>query len=105
MKAGDKQVLDEFSKGIRTRQPDAEIWAFGSRVKETADEDSDLDVCVVLPHLDEETDRFVIATAWDVGFRRGRLISTVTYSSSEFHHGPCKASALVQSILEEGLAA
>jgi hypothetical protein len=55
--------------------------------------------------MDEHADEFIIRAAWEVGFEHGVLISTLTYSSEEFHHGPCSESPIVQTILREGLAA
>lgn len=44
----DKRILDKFSREIRKRFPTAQVWAFGSRSRGTADWDSDFDICVVL---------------------------------------------------------
>lgn len=105
MRPEDMQVLTEFSERVRTRFPDAEIWAFGSRARGGASPEADLDVCIVLPDLSEQIDQAVMDVAWEAGFRHGLVISTVTYSAAEFHHGPCRESTLVRSILREGLAA
>ena len=67
--------------------------------------ESDLDVCVVLDKLDDESDSVIMETAWQVGFDNGVIISTVTYSKEEFEDGPCSESGLVQNVLGYGIAA
>lgn len=101
----DKRVLKEFSIAIRQQFPEARIWAFGSRTKGLAIEESDLDVCVVIEKLNDDADRHIMETAWKIGFENDIVISTVSYSSNEFDQGPCSESMLVENILGEGIAA
>lgn len=105
MNPKDKQIFSLFAALVRKHFPKARIWAFGSRVKGTATEESDLDVCVVLDTLNETVDQAVGDIAWNVGFDHDLLISTVTYSREEFETGPCSQSSLVYTILKDGVAA
>jgi predicted nucleotidyltransferase len=101
----DRYVLETFANHVRDRFSEARIWAFGSRAHGTASPESDLDVCVVIEHLDEESDGQVMDVAWQVGFENDVVISTVTYSRVEFEIGPLSESALVQAVRREGIAA
>lgn len=101
----DSRILREFASRVRSRFPEARIWAFGSRARGEADTDSDLDVCVVVDHLDEARDREIINTAWEVGFAGDVVISTVTFSRDEFTSGPIAHSPIVQAIRRDGVAA
>jgi predicted nucleotidyltransferase len=101
----DERILTQFAAAVRSRFPEARIWAFGSRVRGDFTEESDLDVCVVLRALDEAIDETIMGIAWEIGFEHDVVISTVTYSEEEFERGPCSASGLVRSIREDGLAA
>ena len=105
MNRHDKRIFTQFVKLVRQRFPDARIWAFGSRVKGTATEESDLDVCVVLHTLNRTIDHEIMDVAWQVGFEHEVVISTVTYSTEEFEHGPCSQSSLVHNILTQGVYA
>ena len=105
MNAREAEVLRLFAAEVRRHFPTARIWAFGSRVRGEAREDSDLDVCVVVDELDEAADKAIMRIAWRVGFDHDLLISTVTYSGDEFGRGPLAASPLVRTVREEGVAA
>lgn len=101
----DKKIFYQFASMVRNKFPAAKIWAFGSRVRGEATVESDLDVCVVLDKLDDESDSVIMETAWQVGFDNDVIISTVTYSKEEFEDGPCSESGLVQNVLGYGIAA
>ncbi len=101
----DNEILDEFASLVREHFSDARIWAFGSRTRGEATEESDLDVCVVVDRLDDSIDRVIMDIAWQVGFEHDAVISTVTYSRNEFETGPCSESTLVQNVLNAGVAA
>ena len=105
MTRDDRHVFSLFASSVRERFPEARIWAFGSRAKGMGTEFSDLDVCVVVPRLDEAVDQAIIDAAWEVGFEHDVVISTVTYSKEEFEQGPCSDSSLVDVVLREGVAA
>jgi predicted nucleotidyltransferase len=101
----DNEILSEFASLVRERFSDARIWAFGSRATGKATHESDLDVCVVVERLDDAVDRAIMDIAWQVGFARDVVISTVTYSRHEFEKGPCSESTLVQNVLSAGVTA
>ena len=105
MNQNDLKILNNFAQHIRQQFPEAAIWAYGSRVKDTAFSDSDLDICIVVDKLNEDIDGKIIDIAWEIGFDNDILISTVTYSREEFESGPCSESPLVKTILAEGIAA
>lgn len=105
MSRKDMDILRVFADSVRSRFPEARVWGFGSRARGDYSDCSDLDVCVVVNNLDESADSKIIETAWLVGFEHDMVISTVTYSADEFERGPCSESALIQSILKEGVAA
>ena len=105
MSKHDKRILDEFTTRVRERLPDARIWAFGSRVRGNATWDSDFDICIVLDHLDQKTDRWLRDVAWEVGFENERVITTILLDAEQFENGPMSESALVANIMREGMAA
>jgi len=101
----DRAILDEFAAAIRKQFSEARIWAYGSRTKGRATDESDFDMCVVVETTDDDTDEKIRQIAWEVSFEHGLVISTMIYSRKEFEEGPCSASSLVQTILKSGVPA
>ena len=64
-----------------------------------------MDICVVLEQMDANIRAIISDIAWEVGFEREVVISTVVFSKEMFEHGRCSASSLVRTIREEGIAA
>jgi len=101
----DRQILDLFVTCVRERFPDADVWAFGSRVRGDATWESDLDVCVVDNDL-TQADHYTIGDiAWEVGFEHGLVIIPICFTREAFERGPMSASTLVANILQEGIMA
>jgi predicted nucleotidyltransferase len=101
----DRLVFNEVAARVKARYPEARIWAFGSRVRGDAREDSDLDICIVVPGLDRAAWEEISDIAWEVGFENDLLITTVKFDKDAFERGAPSASPLVRSILREGVAA
>ena len=79
MNPQDYQIFSHFAALVRERFPDARIWAFGSRAKGTATQESDLDVCVVLQTLNETIAKQIRYCAWEVGFEHDLVIALIRY--------------------------
>ena len=105
MHKADLNVVEKFANRLRATYPMARIWAFGSRTRGEGTADSDLDLCLVLERIDAEIRSRISEIAWEVGFERDVLISTIVFSDEIFDHGPASASPLVKTIREEGVAA
>lgn len=106
MSAEDFRIFELFVDRVRALEPEARIWAFGSRVRGDHSWASDLDICVVLPGEIALACRNAISdVACDVGYEHDRLIIPVVLSEEQFERGPMSASPLVKNILREGIAA
>ncbi len=101
----DEQVLHDFADRIRQRYSAASIWAFGSRIRGLAEADSDFDICVVVDDLTEADDKTIMTIAWEVGFEKDIILSTITFSREEFTAGPLSQSPIVLEIRRNGVAA
>ena len=105
MNVRDENVLSSFAARLRQSLPHASLWGFGSRVRGDAAAESDLDVCVVVEHLDRSARALIRQIAWEVGFDNDVVITTVKYSRDAFEHGPSSVSPLVRTVLKEGVPA
>jgi len=59
---------------------------FGSRVRGEATPESDLDVYLVVTELTPAQRRWIDEIAWEVGFDKDRVISTLVTDSPRFGH-------------------
>ena len=105
MSERDRQILEMFARRVRERFPEARIWAFGSRVRGDAVDESDFDICVVLDRLTPEDKGLMRYLSWEVAFENERVFNTVLFSVQEFESGPMSESTLKENILREGVAA
>jgi predicted nucleotidyltransferase len=101
----DRRILDRFAAGVRAVVPSASVWAFGSRARGSADPDSDLDLCIVVPVVTPEVRDTLYAIAWEIGFDEGLVLAPIVLSEDDFEHAPLSASSLVRNIRREGVAA
>ena len=105
MSPEDREIVDLFARRVRRLAPSATVWAFGSRVRGSADPESDLDLCVVALDVTRELRHGVHAIAWEIGFDHGRVLAPVLLSEENFERGPMSASTLVANIRRDGVAA
>ena len=105
MSPEDRGILELFARRVRALAPSAAIWAFGSRARGSAHPESDLDLLVVVPDAARDLRDGIYATAWEIGFEHGQVLSPVILSEEDFERGPMSASTLVANIRREGVAA
>jgi predicted nucleotidyltransferase len=105
MKKEQQRILQEFAEGVRAKYPGSQIRAFGSHVRGTATDESDLDICVVIPGMQHQ-DRLVISDlAWEIGLAHDLYLSTVVFSQRDFEEGAISVSPLLDAIRDESVAA
>ncbi len=101
----EKRIFNEFVSRVRIKFPDARVWAFGSRTRGDATRESDLDICVVVDTLNDESEVAIMDIARLIGLDHDVIITTVTYSQEGFENASRSESGLVQYILGSGVAA
>jgi uncharacterized protein len=104
MAVQDRFILASLAARVRSSFPTAEIRAFGSRARGTAEPDSDMDICVVLSKVDREALGIVRQAAWEIGFENNRVITTIVLDDRQFRSGPLSESGLVAAIHRDGVA-
>ncbi|MEO5371705.1 MAG: nucleotidyltransferase domain-containing protein [Magnetococcus sp. DMHC-1] len=102
----DHEILTEFAQHIHARFPEAEVHAFGSRARGSAQADSDFDLCVILKdEVDVQSRHAIQDIAWNIGFEHGLVLTVLCFGKDEFYQGPRSASGLAKAILRDGVRA
>lgn len=100
------RALDDYARELRRRYGEAlvELRLFGSFARGEADEDSDVDVAVVLDQVDWRTRCDVIDLATDVGLPLDLRISPTVFDRSTWDAWRREERPLAMDIEREGLA-
>ncbi|MEW6237520.1 MAG: nucleotidyltransferase domain-containing protein [Candidatus Omnitrophota bacterium] len=101
----DRLIAEQFKKKLIENQiPVREMFLFGSRVRGDSDQDSDLDVLVLLDWKTSEMDRRISHYAWEVGFEADVIVQPVVMTYKQAKEGPEKSSLLLMAVEEEGVS-
>jgi len=84
----EQQALQELSSFIKAQWPQARVKVFGSKIKGTADEESDLDTLIALPHaVTEDVRRQIIHRVFEINLAHGTNLSVLIVSQEEWEQG------------------
>ncbi len=100
----EKDALSKLVTDVRASWPDAKFKLFGSKVTGTADEESDLDVLILLPgEVTGEMRQRIIHMVFDINLALGTNISPLILSKQEWDRGLVTALPIHSYIEEEGV--
>jgi len=102
----DTRVREVAQKLIDSLAPDIDVvraYAYGSRVREDWDPESDLDLLLELRHVTPVAKRRILDRAWELSLDEGYVISVAIVSQQAFETGPLSASAYARNIHREGV--
>jgi len=103
MALGDKQTALEFKRRAADLAPIRQFRVFGSRARGDATAGSDLDVFLVVDHIDTALREKISEVAWEVGFENDVVLSTFVVTVEQFERGPMGVSPIVLQIEKEGI--
>lgn len=78
------------------------VILFGSQARGDAKKDSDIDLLVIVPVLDNPIRKKISRAAWEIGFEAGKFICAFPTTPRDFEH--YKILPLYQTIRKEGVA-
>jgi predicted nucleotidyltransferase len=98
----DRDIARELLRRVATIVPVLDFVVFGSRARGDALLDADLDVFIVVRHVTPKARRQISEAAWEVGFNRDRLITTIVATHDQLG-GILSNSPLLLNIRREGV--
>lgn len=98
----ERDALWRVTQILRSRFGAEEVILYGSAARGQLDEESDIDLLVVVPGMDWETQKEIIAVCFDAQLECGRVFSATCYTADEIEHSPLRSSPLVLAARKEG---
>lgn len=84
----DQHALQELSSFIKGNWPEARVKVFGSKIKGTADAESDLDTLIELPlAITEDIRRYIVHRVFEINLALGTNLSIIIVSQEEWEQG------------------
>lgn len=99
----DRRIARELRQRLAEVTPIRDLVVFGSRARGDATPDSDMDVFVELEEITPELRERISEIAWEVGFERDRVITTIVATRDDLEHGAMGANPLMLNIEREGV--
>ena len=99
----EKEIANTFALLVKEKLSVHRIELFGSRARGDADQDSDMDVLVIVNDVSPELEDYISECAWEAGFKHGIVIVPVVFSRNEWENGPEQYSLLAEAIRAEGV--
>ncbi|MDA8090645.1 MAG: nucleotidyltransferase domain-containing protein [Nitrospiraceae bacterium] len=104
MREKDLRVIEKFKLLVSQKVKVLELRVFGSRARGDSTEESDLDVLVVVDHVDHEIEKYISECSWEAGFHEDVLIVPVVVSMDAIKHSPLGESVFIKNVYREGVA-
>jgi len=99
----DTDIALQFKNRLAKITPMKQFVVFGSRVRGTATEDSDLDVFIEVPVLLSQLRRMISEAAWEIGLDNNVVISTLVATPFDIQYGLFGANPIMKRIDIEGI--
>ena len=104
MTALETTIIREFKALLSERLGRYSLVLFGSRARGDADEQSDMDLLVIIEQPEDyEILTFVYDCAYEAGLEHGILLNTVVVSRERWENSPERSSLLAEAVRRDGV--
>lgn len=104
MNKRDLEIVEKFRDLVSQKVKVHELRIFGSRARGDAVAESDLDVLIVVNHLDHSIEKYISNCAWEAGFPEDIVVMPVAISINAIKNSPIRKSVFIRKIYHEGIA-
>jgi len=102
--ATERGVLTGLVEALRRNVGATEVTLYGSAARGALQEGSDVDLFLVLPRVDWETEKKVVDCCFEAELKCGRVFSTTCFTTDELANGPLRSSPFVLNARKDGRA-
>jgi predicted nucleotidyltransferase len=99
----EKRALQELKESLASRYNLLEMKLFGSKAIGEGDPESDLDVFILLDHLDWETEKQIYELCFEISLENDVLLSPLLYSQEEIDDPLTRVTPFYQVLEKEGV--
>jgi predicted nucleotidyltransferase len=97
-------IINKFKSLISRRLSRYSLILFGSRARGDADEQSDMDVLVIVEQKEDyELLMFVYDCAYEAGLEHNVLLNVVVVSRDRWENSPERSSLLAEAVRRDGI--
>jgi predicted nucleotidyltransferase len=84
----DSNIIAQIKRIVYTKFPSAKVYLYGSRIKGTANKDSDWDLLILLKekNISAEIEDKITSPLYDLEFETGEIISPMVYSEDDWNN-------------------
>jgi predicted nucleotidyltransferase len=98
----DLMVIEKFKQLVTQKVKILELRVFGSRARGDAEEESDLDLFVVVDRFDHSIEKYISECAWEAGFCEDALIMPVAVGMDDVKNSTLGESVFIKNVYREG---
>jgi predicted nucleotidyltransferase len=99
----ERRIVEDLALSLRVEFGATHVLLYGSAARGELQEGSDIDLFVVLPDVDWETEKRIVDRCFRVELECGRVISAACFTAKELADTPLRASPFVLNASREGV--
>lgn len=100
----ERKVVERFKGLVSEKVKVYEVRVFGSRARGEAATESDLDVLLVVDHLNYSIEKYISDCAWEAGFPEDIIVIPVAITLDMLKNSPIRGSVFIENVYREGIA-
>ena len=99
----ESDIIGQIKQIVYTKFPSAKVYLYGSRIKGTANKESDWDLLILLKekNISAEIENEITSPLYDLEFETGEIISPMVYSENDWNN-LYNTTPFYKNVMKEG---